>query len=114
MIFRIGGENFDDGQVIEGIIGCRATPLTKEGTSGPALGPPCVPTHEKFSLIKYDTKTSCGKATLGDSKANQPRLTRCPTDSEFGLEDKHTPRAEEVISLIGVTSARVREGLDPR
>lgn len=29
----------------------------------------------------------------------------CPTDAEFGLEDKHTPGAEEVISLIGATAA---------
>lgn len=29
----------------------------------------------------------------------------CPTDEEFGLEDKHTPGAEEVISLVGATAA---------
>jgi hypothetical protein len=29
----------------------------------------------------------------------------CPTDQEFGLEDKHTPGAEEVISLVGATAA---------
>lgn len=29
----------------------------------------------------------------------------CPTDEEFGLEDKHTPGAEEVISMVGATAA---------
>lgn len=29
----------------------------------------------------------------------------CPTDEEFGLEDKHTPGSEEVIALAGATSA---------
>lgn len=29
----------------------------------------------------------------------------CPTDAEFGLEDKYTPGAEEVISLVGATAA---------
>ncbi len=29
----------------------------------------------------------------------------CPTDEEFGLEDKHTPGSKEVISLVGATAA---------
>ena len=29
----------------------------------------------------------------------------CPTDAEFGLEDKYTPGSKEVISLVGATAA---------
>ena len=29
----------------------------------------------------------------------------CPTDAEFGLEDKHTPGAEGVNALVGATAA---------